>query len=585
MAIADKLKWHKLLWPDTLRGRLWILLVIVTVTPIVLIGITSYYWTYKAQEEKIGSNYQSMVDGKKESMDKVFANLSSVSQLLVTDGGLGDDIIDYLQTDDPVHKTEGYLAINKSLANIVFSSPNVSGLFFYFPSNESPVQFESAPLRLAYMQGNFRENEYPPFYVANQLSYHGPHPSAFANRSEPVFSLTRKIDNGSGLVYYIYVETQFDPAAKLPSGDSGESIKQLLVNSSNVVMYSQLDGLAAGSPLAAQEDRLFRTFKTFTSAEANGWRQLFLIPDSVYTKELDRWRIQFLLTALLSLVLTVFTVTIIWRMVYRPLNQMNKEFKRFGYNRSDMPRPHTRLQEFNSLFGSFQTMREKVAELLTEVEVKERRKAELEVEKLMSQINPHFLHNTLNTIQFLALEKGQKDIFNLVKVFTRVLQYNLKKNNMIVTIREEIGALEDYIELQNIRYDYRFDVRIEADPDIEFAPIPRFVLQPLVENALYHGLQSDQGAITVVAERAADGSIWLCVSDNGRGIAEEKIRQLLEAEGDRRSGLGIGLKYVRKMLEVYYGGEAEMTISSVIGEGTTIALRMPATLKGRDSDD
>lgn len=581
MTIADKLQLFRKFWPDTLKGRLWLLLVVVTIMPIALIGFTSYFWMYKAQEEKISSNYQSTVNTNRAALDKVFDNLSSVSQLLAVNGGLGDAVIDYLRAEDPVHKTERYLEINQSLTNIMYSSPNVSGLFINFPNLDSPLQFESAPLRLSYLKGEFRNDEFPVFFRANQLIYQGPHPSVFRNHDEKVFSLSRKIEYGAGGDFYIYLETRFSLDAKTPaSGESG-AIKRLLTDADGRIVFSELDDRLPGSLL---DPGSLGAYKWFSAEGANGWKLWHIIPTSTYTKELNRWRIQFLLTALLSLAVTGLTASFIWRMVYRPLQQMTKEFKRFSYNRNNMPRMHTRLQEFNSLFGSFQAMRERVAELLIEIETKERRKAELEVEKLMSQINPHFLHNTLNTVQFLALEKGQKDIFNLVKVLTRVLQYNLSKTSMIVTIKEEIAALKDYIELQNIRYDHRFDVRIDVDPAVESVPLPRFVLQPLVENALYHGLQNDQGFITVQAAGAGP-DIVITVADDGKGMTEDKINELLEGDGDRRSGLGIGLKYVRKMLEVYYMDEARMSILSRIGEGTIITITMPATIKGRDSHD
>ncbi|OME06732.1 sensor histidine kinase [Paenibacillus odorifer] len=577
MRMVEKRLWRKLFWPDTLKGRLWILLVIVTITPIILIGFTSYYWMYKAQEEKISSNYQSMVNARKDSLEKVFANLSSVSQLLVVDGGMGDDVIEYLHNNDPVQKTEQYLAIDKSMTNIIFSSPTVNGLLFYFPDSEAPFQFESAPMQAETSKEHFMGNLFPTLYVANQLSYQGPHPSVFVGHPEAVFSLTRKIEYSLGNVFYIYLETRFAPDIKLSSKDIGASIKQLIVNPAGKVLFSQVKEISAGTLLKTGDSRL-QSYKSFSAEGVNGWKELFLIPQSVYTKELNQWQIQFLLTALLSLTLTVMTVLFIWRMVYRPLSHINKEIKLFSYNQKELPQLHTRLKEFNSLFNSFQEMRQKVTGLLAEVEDKERRKAELEVEKLMSQINPHFLHNTLNTIQFLALEKGQMDIFELVKVFTRVLHYNLKKNNMIVTIREEIDALQDYIELQNIRYDHRFNIPVELDPEIEAVPIPRFVLQPLVENALYHGLQSDQGSISVTVRRTAE-VILLTVADEGNGIPEERMNELLNTDKSEKSGMGIGLGYVRKMLEVYYGNGAEMTINSKIGEGTVITIRIPATLE------
>ncbi|GGD84268.1 sensor histidine kinase [Paenibacillus nasutitermitis] len=586
MERAGKTPWNHILWPGTLKGRLSILLVIVTITPIVLIGFTSYYWMYKVQLEKISANYQSIVNNEQEAVQKVFTNLSSVSQLLVVEGGLGADVIDYLTTNDPLDKTNLFLNIDKSLTNIIFSNPNVNALFFYLPDYTPRIQFESAPLKTEYTLGDFGKVSFEPLFGANQLTFHAPHPSALAGHDELVVSLTRTIKYRSDNIYYVYLETKFDELIhSLSDGIIGAAPSQVLVDAEGTVMYSDIpETVHTGIPFAEQSAAI-KPYKLFTSSNPSGWALHSLVSLHDYQKEIKQWQWQFMLMAALSLLVTIAAASYIWRMVYRPLQRINREIKRFSHNQSERMGLQTHLQEFDMLFSSFKDMREKIVDLIMEVEQKEKRRGELEVEKLMSQINPHFLHNSLNTIQWLARANGQTEIFNLVKVFTRVLHYNLGKSSMIVTISEEIGALHDYIELQNIRYDHRFSVQVDAESGLADVPIPRFVLQPLVENALYHGLLSEQGDIRVVISRADAGFVSITVADNGKGIPPEKIRQLLEGEGSRKTGLGIGLNYVRKMLGVYYDQQAEMTIESVVNEGTRIAIVMPDRVKGEDYRD
>jgi len=571
--------WLKLL-PDTLKGRLSILLVIVTITPIILIGFTSYYWLYKVQIEKISTNYEFMVNNEKQALEKALSNLSSVSQLLVVDGGLGDDVIDYLTTTDPVEKTAWFFNIDKSLTNIIYSNPNVNALFFYLPEYENAIQFDTAPLRPEITLHRFDEIPYDVLYQANQLSYHAPHTSALLGYDELVISLARTIDYGVEKQYTIYLETKFlDLIHSATEGTAeGTSIK-LLTAADGTVKYSDIpQSVAVGTKLGDVGKQL-KSFKLFSSNQTSGWSLYSLVPLGEYQKEIQQWQRQLLLMVGLSLLVTIAAASYIWRMVYRPLQKINREIKRFSNNQTEGTDLQSNMQEFDMLFSNFRNMREKIVELIFEVEQKEKRRGELEVEKLMSQINPHFLHNSLNTIQWLARANGQSEIYNLVKVFTRVLHYNLGKSSMIVTIKEEIVALHDYIELQNIRYDYRFKVQIEAEPELEKASIPRFVLQPLVENALYHGLMSEHGDIIVRIDRAMTGYIGITVSDNGKGIPQEKIKELLENDGNRKTGLGIGLNYVRKMLDVYYDNQAKMSIESVLDEGTSIRIVIPDRLK------
>lgn len=130
--------------------------------------------------------------------------------------------------------------------------------------------------------------------------------------------------------------------------------------------------------------------------------------------------------------------------------------------------------------------------------------------------------------------------------------------------------------LQQIRYDFEFDVRIHADDDVLDVPVPRFILQPLLENALYHGL-NDEGYIRVEVKQSGD-KVVIAVHDNGTGISEEEIRKLLNQEQveQRKAGMGIGMNYVRRMIENQYGDEARLEIKSVPGEGTSVYLTLPA---------
>ncbi|MDQ6420507.1 histidine kinase [Paenibacillus sp. LHD-117] len=151
-----------------------------------------------------------------------------------------------------------------------------------------------------------------------------------------------------------------------------------------------------------------------------------MVLDTDYERETVKWY-QFLWVSICSLLLSLLMGWLIWLMVSRPLRQMNKVITRFTLNLSDQSEPNIRLAEFQSVFRNFEQMRDRTVELVAEIKYEEKRRGQLEVEKLLVQINPHFIHNTLNTIQWLARMHGQSDIAKLVTIFTRVLHYNLGK--------------------------------------------------------------------------------------------------------------------------------------------------------------
>ena len=193
----------------------------------------------------------------------------------------------------------------------------------------------------------------------------------------------------------------------------------------------------------------------------------------------------------------------------------------------ETPVSYTQVEEFDLLLGNFQEMKTKINGLINEVEHNEKQKSQLEIEKLLSQINPHFLHNTLNTVQWLARMNGQKEIDKLVTLLVKVLHYNLGKKSIIVTVQDEIEALQNYMELQRIRYDYEFEYVVHVDEDVVSAAIPRFLLQPLVENAIYHGTSERNGRVDITIQSLSPDTISLQVADNGEGIDPQTAHQLL----------------------------------------------------------
>ncbi|MGO4544437.1 sensor histidine kinase [Paenibacillus sp. 2TAB23] len=573
---------HRFSLIRSLKGRLAIILTVATIVPILLTGYISYRWIYIVQTEKIEGDWLDKVQRERDELDRKLDELGRVSQLMDIEGGIGQDVVNFITSSSSFDRAILYRNINQSVANVNFSNPNLGVMFYYAPEQAEPLLFPNANVKL-----QFKPEHLKAFFKQKLFTYYGPHESLDeANRAEPVFSLLRKLEYGHGRFLYAYIETKvigldamFEAAAK-PDSSSNSPVYHVLTAPDEHIAYSNMNSGTEeiGSSFAPPEN----AYKIFQAAGRQGWTLYQLIPKDAYNREMNKWLSQFMLFASLSLVLGIILAWLIWRMVYRPIRIINREITRFSDNPSLTRISATGLTEFNHMLDNFHQMSRRISELIIDVEDKEKRRGQLEVEKLLVQINPHFLHNTLNTIQWLARIEGQTNIARLVSIFTRVLHYNLGKKNIIVTVREEVDAVRDYIDLQNIRYDHSFNVKLSIEPECFDVPIPRFILQPLVENALYHGFDDDDRGEIEVAITRANSSLLIRVQDNGKGIPEDKLLAMLEEEDDqlRKSGLGIGLRYVKKMLDVYYGTEAQLTMESGTGIGTTIAIRFPDTLKG-----
>lgn len=202
----------------------------------------------------------------------------------------------------------------------------------------------------------------------------------------------------------------------------------------------------------------------------------------------------------------------------------------------------------------------------------------MELMALQSQINPHFLFNTLETINWevIDLAKGRNHVSTMIGCLSDVLQYSLSNPKEKVPLREEIHYTKSYLSIQEQRYNNRFAVVWEIDEELLDFTIVKLVLQPLIENSIYHGIKEKEGKSSLkIALRCCKSNIMLKVIDNGVGMSREKLTSLFEFESDSTSSKHIGLENVYKRLQLTYGSEFSFKVLSKEGFGTAITLTLP----------
>lgn len=201
---------------------------------------------------------------------------------------------------------------------------------------------------------------------------------------------------------------------------------------------------------------------------------------------------------------------------------------------------------------------------------------EAELHALQSQINPHFLYNTLNAAVQLAAIEGADRTSIFVDTLAHLLRYNLKKLGTPVTLGEELANLNRYFKILQTRFGHRYKFEQSIDPNTDHVLLPNLTLQPLVENSLIHGLEDLEkvGVITLRVEDAED-YVVITISDNGRGMTQDKLEKLNETNCVTGHTTGIGIQNVRERLRLFYEQEGLLSIDSHIGKGTTIQLKLP----------
>lgn len=234
--------------------------------------------------------------------------------------------------------------------------------------------------------------------------------------------------------------------------------------------------------------------------------------------------------------------------------------------------------EASMLSDSLNSMIDKINELLEQVTTEQIRLRKAEFELLQSQINPHFLYNTLDAIVWLAEAGENEKVVSTVKSLSDFFRASLNQGKDVVTIREELVHVKSYLEIQRVRYQDILEYEIDVPTDINIYLIPKITIQPLVENALYHGIKNKRGLgkITITGEKREDDFI-ICVKDNGLGITDERLEKVLNGINNREESekSSFGLYNVNERIKLDFGDEYGISIESVYKEGTTVTVRLP----------
>lgn len=559
----------------TFKNRMITIFIMSSLIPFVCLGVVSFYTIDSIISNKVESSVQSSLKQEVLAMENTLNNLNHVSQQLAFGGGTNRLIEQLNQETEPYEKLRLRNEIKTELNVVTFSNPNVGLTMYYYP-DEDRYDFENFFVR----ESRFDPEELPLMVKYPEITYFGPHLSKNRSINQQVFSTMRKV-NMSGQNVYLYIETGFNVLNNLLEPEDGQAPERrlLILDNDDRIVFSQRSDIFPQQQVFPRDTMETVTgtheqYAWYVETSNQGWSLVSVLPKDELNREKNQWLMQIVAFSVFFLLTAVLTAWVLWKMVYRPLDKFNREIRSLLRSNVQEQTDVVNIPEFDYLLFQIRSMKTKIWDLYGEIERKEKRRANLEVEKLLYQINPHFLMNTLDTVHWLATMNGQKEIDKLALSLNRLLSYNLGKMGEATTIGAEIEALKDYLTLQQIRYDFRFDVDIDVEEEAMGLTIPRFILQPLVENSLYHGV-SDDGYIHVNIQLNQD--LRITIQDNGAGMSQEKINQLLlgEAEESKKVGMGIGMKYVKRVLEASYGDKASFTIKSEVGHGTTVALVIP----------
>ena len=320
-------------------------------------------------------------------------------------------------------------------------------------------------------------------------------------------------------------------------------------------------------------------------SDSTGWTTVGVIPLRYINKDLAGIQYLTVIIIVLTIIIGVTVSVIIAQSLILPLENTVNALEKFSRGDFAVRLKENRCDEIGKLNRIFNKAIKEINELMQKVTQSEILNKEMEFKTLQSQMNPHFLYNTLDTINWLAFKEKQTEICNLVAAISSLIRASISNKKSIITIEHELDYVKNYIYIQHIRYKDRFDTIYDIDESLLKQAVPKLIIQPIVENAIIHGIENSKNKnLLYISVKRENECIVIIVKDTGIGMTDEKVSELLKeplnAEGDeQKAHTNLGLYAVHKRIQLMYGDLYGLTVHSQAGEGTTVTLHIPFTKK------
>lgn len=576
----------------SMQKKLVIVFVFLITLPITYVSYSSYRTNSDAVLASTTTSANQMTDNAMDKVDRYIADLKRYSILPL----YNKDVQKYLDqqgTDWDKNATVNmflmYLANTKEEISAVYMVDHYGAIFYY----NKPGLNELYPYeRLGEWQMRTQQAGTSPVLV-------GTHPVRVnGTEHRQVFSVMRSIQSVSTLknigmiVIDVDIRLLEEIIQPLNSVTHGNTV---IVDDHGRIVYNsdpaELGKNLTDTPLLAGATGSRGSFRlnlggepyitVYSVSENTGWKTLVSIPLKELLAPMKQSR-----NAMMIMTLSIISFALVMAMAIsyaltKPLKRTVQLMKQVQRGKLDV-RVNVKYNDEIGMLGShFNRMIGRIRDLLQEVYETEKSKQKADILALQNQINPHFIYNTLESIRMLAELNDDDRVAELTYLLGLLLRYSITRSDEIVTVGQELKHVENYLQLLQLRFPDKISYHIMVPELYHSLPIIKLVFQPIVENAIFHGLekQADAGTITIMAWSERNDVIFT-VHDDGVGMSEERLALLNDSLTDGKTDkFGIGLRNVNERVRLHYGESSSLTVSSNLGEGTTVTLRITDLLK------
>lgn len=367
----------------------------------------------------------------------------------------------------------------------------------------------------------------------------------------------------------------------------GENGHILILNDVSKYVYSSLsecedgecaskdyvdDIILGGQVVQIGEDEMYANVNTLKGTR---WRIATFINIDILSK--TRTQMNWILVGVFS-ASVLFSVGFALLLSYRissPLNKLKEHMAKIESGDLMTEIQVSGQKEIVVLSSAFNHMIEEIRGLMDRLLTEQKEKRKSEFFALQMQINPHFLYNTLDSIIWLAESGRNEEVIEMVVALSKFFRISISRGKNVIPVMDELEHAKNYLNIQKIRYNKQFDYHFDIDPQVHDYTVVKLILQPIIENAIYHGISTDEQGYITISSFIEENSLYFTVKNNGYGITEEKIAELMHRVRQEGKAESVGLRNVYQRLKIYYGDEADLKIESEMDEYTMIVIRIP----------
>ncbi|MGG1877143.1 sensor histidine kinase [Paenibacillus cisolokensis] len=510
--------------------------------------------------------------------NEITGRLTSIEQISLTTSR-DHDLLTFLSgKEDEFNHYRRSKGIQEALAHLTYSIPQIQAIDLYMEQPEwgdrqSYIQFHE--LKAAEAQPWY------PLLQNNDFSWSEEHDLTTYKGNVPVLSFSRKVYNNSRYLGILVVHVKADWIRGILEGYSKDSNRMLLdLNGRELLSVgkSMTDaGLQEQDLQFADQSGVLRqhtqphgveSLVVYSKVADSNWMLVEITPWERITSGSVKLA-GVIITIGIGALLLAFLLTL-WlsRQLLKPIAQLVRAMKNYdvGGKQAELAGDYT--NEFGILFAGFRRLNERIQALYASLAQRYEQQRKAEIEALQANINPHFLYNTLDQLNWMAIAEGQEKMSRILELMGRMFRIGLSHGESFITIEDELTHVACYLEIQQIRWEDGLEYEVQASKEVRNLFIPKMTLQPFVENSIIHGFNARQsGRIQIKAEEEG-GRVRMTITDNGSGLAPESI-------GSHRRKGGYGIRNVRERFSAFFNENYEIHVKDGEFEGVVVTIIFP----------